>query len=119
MNTDKLECANCGGEQFEFVVKEIVVKCTLCRQERSLDEFLKVEPLLEELPHPKIHKLKLFMETFNAVSSTNRNDVNEVIFIDELVKTGKFSKEESKEYIFKAIQNGQIYEKQPGSYAKT
>ena len=39
-------------------------------------------------------------------------------FISELVKTGKFTEDDARIYIRKAMQNGQIYERKAGFYAK-
>lgn len=75
--------------------------------------------VLHGKPHSEISKLKLFMEVFNALSGADKNDVEEKNFINELIKTGKFSEEEAKTYIMKAMQNGQIYERKSGFYAKT
>jgi replicative DNA helicase Mcm len=75
--------------------------------------------VLHGKPHSEISKLKLFMEIFNALSGADKNDVEENNFINELIKTGKFSEEEAKTYIMKAMQNGQIYERKSGFYAKT
>jgi replicative DNA helicase Mcm len=74
--------------------------------------------VLHGKPHSEISKLKLFMEIFSALSGQDKNDVEEKNFINELIKTGKFSEEEAKIYIKKAMQNGQIYERRSGFYAK-
>lgn len=74
--------------------------------------------VLHGKPHSEISKLKLFMEIFSALSGQDKNDVEERNFINELIKTGKFSEEEAKIYLKKAMQNGQIYERRSGFYAK-
>jgi replicative DNA helicase Mcm len=74
--------------------------------------------VLHGKPHSEISKLKLFMEVFNGISGQDKNDVEEKNFINELVKTGKFSEDEARTYIKKAMQNGQIYERTSGFYAK-
>jgi len=74
--------------------------------------------VLHGKPHSEISKLKLFMEVFNGLSGQDKNDVEEKNFINELAKTGKFSEEEAKTFIKKAMQNGQIYERRSGFYAK-
>jgi replicative DNA helicase Mcm len=74
--------------------------------------------VLHGKPHSEISKLKLFMEVFNGISGQDKNDVEEKNFINELVKTGKFSEDEARTYIKKAMQNGQIYERRSGFYAK-
>jgi len=74
--------------------------------------------VLHGKPHSEISKLKVFMEVFNALSGQDKDDVEEKNFINELAKTGKFTEEEAKTFIKKAMQNGQIYERKPGFYAK-
>src|SRR6476619_4934558 len=74
--------------------------------------------VLHGKPHSEISKLKIFMEIFNALSGQDRNDVSENNFISELVKTGKFTEDDARIYIRKAMQNGQIYERRSGFYAK-
>src|SRR6476646_544727 len=74
--------------------------------------------VLHGKPHSEISKLKVFMEVFNGISGQDKNDVEEKNFINELVKTGKFSEDEARTYIKKAMQNGQIYERRSGFYAK-
>src|SRR6476620_1229535 len=73
--------------------------------------------VLHGKPHSEISKLKLFMEVFNGISGQDKNDVEEKNFINELVKTGKFSEDEARTYIKKAMQNGQIYERRSGFYS--
>jgi replicative DNA helicase Mcm len=74
--------------------------------------------VLHGKPHSEVSKLKLFIEVFNALSGEDKNDVSERNFIDELIKTGKFSEDEAKNYLRKAMQNGQIFERKAGFYAK-
>jgi replicative DNA helicase Mcm len=74
--------------------------------------------VLHGKPHSEVSKLKMFMEVFNALSGQDRNDVEEKNFIDELVKLGKFTEDEARTFLKKAMQNGQIYERRSGFYAK-
>lgn len=69
-------------------------------------------------PQTEISKLKLFMDIFNDLSGEQKEDVEEKIFIHELFKTGKFSGDDVKNFINKSMQNGQIYERRSGYYAK-
>jgi hypothetical protein len=69
-------------------------------------------------PHSEVSKLKIFIEIFNALSGQDRNEVSELNFIEELIRTTKFSEDEAKTYIQKAIRNGQIYERESGYLAK-
>jgi replicative DNA helicase Mcm len=74
--------------------------------------------VLHGKPHSEVSKLKLFIEIFNALSGEDKNDVSERNFIDELINTGKFTEDEAKTYLRKAMQNGQIFERKAGFYAK-
>ena len=74
--------------------------------------------VLHGKPHSEVSKLKMFMEVFNALSGQDKNDVEEKNFINELMKSGKFTDDEAKAFIKKAMQNGQIYERKSGFYAK-
>jgi len=71
-----------------------------------------------EKPGSETNKIKLFIEVFNAVSSQGMNDVGIKSFIDELVKTGKFTEDEAKTYLKKAMQNNQIIERKVGWLSK-
>jgi replicative DNA helicase Mcm len=74
--------------------------------------------VLHGKPHSEVSKLKVFMDVFNGLSGEDKNDVEEKNFVYELVKTGKFTEDEATSYIKKAMQNGQIYERKSGFYAK-
>ena len=74
--------------------------------------------VLHGKPQSEISKLKLFMEIFNALSGQDKNDVEEKSFIQQLAETGRFSEDDAKNFINKAMQNGQIYERKSGYYAK-
>ena len=74
--------------------------------------------VLHGKPLSETSKLKTFTDVFNGLSGEDKNDVEERNFIDELVKTGKFTEDEAKDFIRKAMQNGQIYERRAGFYAK-
>ena len=74
--------------------------------------------VLHGKPHSEVSKLKIFMDVFNGLSGEDKNDVEEKNFVYELVKTGKFTEDEATSYLKKAMQNGQIYERKTGFYAK-
>lgn len=74
--------------------------------------------VLHGKPLSETSKLKTFTDVFNGLSGEDKNDVEEKNFIDELVKTGKFTEDEAKDFIRKAMQNGQVYERRAGFYAK-
>lgn len=74
--------------------------------------------VLQGKPLSETSKLKTFTDVFNGLSGEDKNDVEEKNFINELMKSGKFTEDEAKEFIRKAMQNGQIYERRSGFYAK-
>ena len=65
-------------------------------------------------PGSEGNKIKLFTEVFNTLSSQGMNDVGAKNFIDELVKTSKFTEDEARTYMKKAMQNGQTFERKAG-----
>lgn len=69
-------------------------------------------------PNSEVTKLKLFIEIFNVLAGEDKNDVSERNFIEELLNTRKFSEDETKTYLRKAMQNGLIFERKAGWYAK-
>lgn len=75
--------------------------------------------VLHGKPFSDTSKLKTFNDVFNGISGEDKNDVEEKYFINELVKTGKFTEDEAKQYLGKARQSGEIYETRPGFFAKT
>jgi replicative DNA helicase Mcm len=74
--------------------------------------------VLHGKPLSETSKLKTFTDVFNGLSGEDKNDVEEKNFIGELMKTGKFTEDEAKIFIRKAMQSGQIYETRAGFYAK-
>src|ERR671932_2718368 len=74
--------------------------------------------VLHGKPHSEVSKLKMFIEIFTALSGQDRNDVEEKNYFNELIKIGKFTEDEARSYLKKAMQNGQIYERKSGFYAK-
>jgi replicative DNA helicase Mcm len=69
-------------------------------------------------PQSVVSKEKTFMEVFRGLSGAENNDVEERAFVDELMKTGKFTDEEARKYIQKFNREGQIFERRPGFWAK-
>jgi replicative DNA helicase Mcm len=72
-----------------------------------------------EKPGSKGNKIKLFIEVFNTLTSQGMNDVGTKNFIDELLKTSKFTEDEARAYMKKAMQNGQIFERKAGWLSKS
>jgi DNA replicative helicase MCM subunit Mcm2 (Cdc46/Mcm family) len=78
-----------------------------------------IDPTISKSELRPLVKLKEFMKTFKSLRGKEKDDVEEKRFIYELVKTGLFTEDEAKDYILKAIQNGQIYERRDGYYQST
>lgn len=75
-------------------------------------------PQLHGKPQSEIIRLKILMDVFTALSGTERKDVDERILITELCNTGKFTVDDALTFLTRACQNGQIYERRSGYYAK-
>jgi MoxR-like ATPase len=75
--------------------------------------------VLHGMPQSERSKMKLFLDIFNALSGKDQNPVEEQALITELVKTGKFTEDDAKEWINKAKLNGMIYEVRQGFYKRT
>ena len=68
-----------------------------------------------EKPGSEGNKIKLFIyEVFNTLTSQGMSDIGTKNFIDELVKTSKFTEDEARTCVKKAMQNGQIFERKTG-----
>jgi replicative DNA helicase Mcm (EC 3.6.1.-) len=74
--------------------------------------------VLHGMPQSERSKMKLFLDIFNALSGKDQNPVEEQALITELVKTGKFTEDDAKEWIRKALSNGMIYEVRQGFYKR-
>ncbi len=74
--------------------------------------------VLHGMPQSERSKMKLFLDIFNALSGSDQNPVEEQALITELVKTGKFTEDDAKEWIRKALSNGMIYEVRQGFYKR-
>jgi len=91
-------------------------KCPVC-ETRYILTIAPDEPRIQKRP-TEISKLRLFIETFNRLGGEGRIDVNQEKLFDELLQTGKFSGDEAKLYLNKALSNGQIFERKPAFLAK-
>ena len=129
----RLKCPNCSEE---IKVFKTIVHCPNCAKEftpelvrcSNCDTLCQVRIsnivtiMNESPPHlyrSEISKLKSFMEIFNSIWNIDKkDDVEENNLINELVGSGKFNENEAREYIKKALYNGQIYERRSGFYAK-
>jgi replicative DNA helicase Mcm len=69
-------------------------------------------------PQSVVSKEKTFMEVFRGLTGAENNDVEDKALVDELMKTGKFTDEETRKYTQKFNREGQIFERRPGFWAK-
>lgn len=63
-------------------------------------------------------KLVDFKNTFNALTGPSGLDVNHIELITKLTSVYGYSESDALDMIKKAMQNGQIYERREGFYAK-
>ncbi len=72
--------------------------------------------VLQGRPHSEVSKMQLFMDVMKSLEGDDKRPVEEKTFVKELVKTGKFTEEESRKYIKKLQRESAIYESKPGHY---
>jgi replicative DNA helicase Mcm len=74
--------------------------------------------VLQGKPRSEVSKMQLFMDILKSLEGDNKIPVEEKIFIDELIKTEKFSEADAHNYIKKMLKEGTIYERKVGHYNK-
>jgi DNA replicative helicase MCM subunit Mcm2 (Cdc46/Mcm family) len=72
--------------------------------------------VLQGRPHSEVSKLQLFMDVLKSLEGDNKTAVEEKLFVKELVKTGKFTEEEARNFIRRMLREASIYESKPGHY---
>ena len=72
--------------------------------------------VLQGRPKSEVSKLQMFMEILRTLEGEPKSSVPEKEFVDELVKSDKFSEEEARNYIRRMIRDASIYESKPGHY---
>jgi len=72
--------------------------------------------VLQGRPKSEVSKLQMFMEILRTLEGEPKSSVPEQGFVDELVKSDKFSEEEARIYIRKMVRDASIYESKPGQY---
>ena len=72
--------------------------------------------VLQGRPRSEVSKLSTFMEVLISLEGEQKSPVLEQTFIEELVKSEKFTEAEAKNYIRKMIREASIYESKPGYY---
>ena len=72
--------------------------------------------VLQGRAHSEVSKMQLFMDVLKSLEGENKTAVEEKLFITELVKSGKFTEEEARNYIRRMLREASIYESRPGHY---
>lgn len=69
-------------------------------------------------PYSKPSKMQQFLNILSVLEGDERKPVDADTFLEELVKTGKFSEFEAENYIQRMLNESLIYESKPGYYNK-
>jgi len=72
--------------------------------------------VLQGRPHSEVSKLQLFMDVLKSLEGDSKTPVEEKLFVKELIKTGKFTEEEARNFIRRMLREASIYESKPGHY---
>ena len=72
--------------------------------------------VLQGKPRSEVSKMQLFMDILKGLEGDSKVSVEEKAFIQELVKSEKFTEEEAKNFIRKMLKEASIYESRPGCY---
>lgn len=72
--------------------------------------------VLQGRAHSEVSKMQLFMDVLRSLEGDNKMAVEERLFIKELVKSGKFTEEEARNYLRRMLREASIYESKPGHY---
>jgi len=72
--------------------------------------------VLQGKPRSEVSKMQLFMDVLKSLEGDNKMAVEEKLFLKELVKSGKFSEEEARNYLRRMLREASIYESKPGHY---
>ena len=72
--------------------------------------------VLQGRAHSEVSKMQLFMDVLKSLEGDNKIAVEEKLFVTELVKSGKFTEEEARNYIRRMLREASIYESRPGHY---
>jgi replicative DNA helicase Mcm len=72
--------------------------------------------VLQGKPQSEVSKMQLFMDVLRSLEGEPKQPVEERLFVSELVKSGKFTEEEARNYIRRLLREASIYESKPGCY---
>ena len=74
--------------------------------------------VLHGKPLSERNLLQTAVDVFKELEGDPKNPVDSRVFVDTLVKTGKFDQDEAQRMLQSLNRNGQIYETKPGQYRK-
>ena len=72
--------------------------------------------VLQGKPQSEVSRMQLFMDILRSLEGEPKQPVEEKMFVQELVKSGKFTEEEAHNYIRRMLREASIYESKPGCY---
>ncbi len=72
--------------------------------------------VLQGKPQSEVSKMQLFMDVLRSLEGEPKQPVEDRLFVSELVKSGKFTEEEARNYIRRMLREASIYESKPGHY---
>ncbi|HET6517334.1 MAG TPA: minichromosome maintenance protein MCM [Nitrosopumilaceae archaeon] len=72
--------------------------------------------VLQGKPQSEVSRMQLFMDILRSLEGEPKQPVEERMFVNELVKSGKFTEEEAHNYIRRMLREASIYESKPGHY---
>ena len=72
--------------------------------------------VLQGKPRSEVSKMQLFMDVLKSLEGDNKVPVEERTFVQELVKSEKFTEEEARNYVRRMLREASIYESKPGHY---
>ena len=72
--------------------------------------------VLQGKPQSEVSRMQLFMDVLRSLEGEPKQPVEERLFVNELVKSGKFTEEEAHNYIRRMLREASIYESKPGHY---
>ncbi|KKM68939.1 hypothetical protein LCGC14_1455900, partial [marine sediment metagenome] len=72
--------------------------------------------VLQGKPQSEVSRMQLFMDVLRSLEGEPKQPVEDRLFVSELVKSGKFTEEEARNYIRRMLREASIYESKPGHY---
>jgi len=72
--------------------------------------------VLQGKPRSEVSKMQLFMDVLKSLEGDSKTAVEEKLFVNELVKSEKFTQDEARNYLRKMLREASIYESKPGHY---